>query len=241
MSRILRLPLNAELPLTCMTCGQMATHRVVRTFRSDGDSHSMKVPACAHCASILSTYPRFQRYAGFLMAALLVLAAVLFCLDWYGLATLALFAMVPAGLHFLYYHWRFERDCLGIGKRFILLRVHSEQFVQARDAALQPEKYVDWYERLRCEGLSKVEIAQILESQGHRSRDVYQWVADSERERRAFFRLHGLRRFLLGSTVALAGLVGVWFFPPCGWLCFQGLGPMLGGMGQMATGTGYRG
>lgn len=241
MSRILRLPLNAELPMTCMTCGEMATHRVVRTFRADGDSHSMKVPACAHCAAILSTYPRFQRYAGFLMAALLVVAAVLFCLDWYGLATLALFAMVPAGLHFLYYHWRFERDCLGIGKRFILLRVHSEQFVRARDESLQQEDFVDWYERLRCEGESQTQIARRMEAFGFPSREVYERMADMESRRRAFYRVHGLRRFLLGSTVALAGLVGVWFFPPCGWLCFQGLGPMLGGMGQMVTGTGYRG
>lgn len=240
MSWILRLPLNAQLPMTCMICGEVATHFPSRTFRAHGRSHSMKVPACGNCCATLQAYPGLQRFVGFLLAALLVLAAVLFCLEWYGLGSLFMLATVPAGLHFLYYHWRFERDCLGIGKRFILLRVHSERFVQARNAALQQEEFLDWYERLRCEGESQTQIAQRLEAFGFPSREVYERMAETERGRRSFYRMHGLRRFLGGSVIALAGLVGMWFLPPCCIWCFQGAGNMLGGIQQMVTGTGYR-
>lgn len=241
MSWILRFPLDAQLPMTCMTCGEAATHLPSRTFRASGSSHTMKVPACVHCCAILQAYPGWQRFVGFLLAALLVLAAVLFCLEWQGLAGLSMLAAVPALLHFLYYHWRFERDCLGVGKRFILLRVHSDRFVRARNAALEQEDFVDFYERLRCEGESPTQIAERLDLFGfYPTREVFKRVAEMERGRRAFYRLHGLRRLLGGSVIALAGLVGMWFLPPCCFWCFQGAGNMLGGIQQMVTGTGYR-
>jgi len=224
-----------------MTCGEMATHRVLRTFRYDGDSHKMKVPACLHCATVLLAYPRYQRWCGFLIAALFAAAFVLFCLNWCALGTLCLLAMVPAGLHFLYYHWRFERDCLGIGKRFILLRVHADRFVQARDAALGTEEsFPDWFERLRCEGESQTQIARRMEAFGYSTRECYETIANWERRRRSFYRLHGLRRFAIGCACSLVGAVGTWFCPPLvGVFFLRALGTMFGGLGQMARGTGY--
>lgn len=240
MSSILRLALGAKLPMTCMTCEAAATHLPSRTFRADGLSHTMKVPACLHCCSILQAYPRVQRMTGFLVAGLLLLAMVFMCLESGGPATLSFLASLPLGLHFLYYHWRFERDCLAIGKRFILLRVHSRRFVQARDAALEQEDFVDWYERLRCEGESQTQIARRMEAFGFPSREVYASMAETERGRRAFYRMHGLRRFLSGSTVTLVMLVASWFFLPCCYWCWGAAGDILGGLQQMVTGTGYR-
>ena len=239
MSRILRLPLNAELPHTCMSCPEMATHRVPRTFRGDGKSHRMNVPACPQCALLLTAYPRYQRWCGLLIAAFFAATWALFFLKWFTLGTVSLLAMVPAGLHFLYYHWRFERDCVGLGKNFILLRVRSERFVQARDASLPQETFPDWYERLRCEGESRTQISQRLEACGYPTREAYERMAELEGRRRTSYRLHGLRRFLSGSAWSLVGLVGVWFFPVLGGLLLGSLQGMAGGLYQMVAGTGY--
>lgn len=206
MSRILRLPLNAELPMTCMTCEREAFGRVSRTFRADGRSHKMQVPACGFCSAVLQSYTRHQRLAGFLMVASFVAAVVLFCVESYFCAQLALLTMLPSGLHFLYYHWRFERDCLGLGPNYVMLKVHSEGFARDRDAALQQEDFADWYERLRCEGESQSQIAARLEGCGRPSREIYDSVADAERRRKNFYRLHGLRRFMVGSVWSVVTL-----------------------------------
>lgn len=238
MCRILRLPLNAELPMTCMTCEREACGRVPRTFRSGSRWRTLQVPVCGFCKPILASYPGLQRMTALLTTAFFIASIVLFCLDCNFLASLALLGMIPAGLHFVYYHWRFERDCLGIGKNFLLVRVHSKHFAAARDASLKQEEFADWYERLRCEGLSQNKIGALLEGCGLPSRDVYDSVADAERRRRSFYRIDGLRRFMLGSGYSLLALALFQFFLPLIFVWSWGLRPMLGGMRQMVMGTG---
>ncbi len=239
MCRILRLPLNADLPMVCMTCERPAAGRVARIFRANGRSHQMQVPACGFCSTVLRNYLRYQLLATLLLVAAFVGAVVLFCLDVYFCAQLALLSMLPPGLHFLYYHWRFERDCLALGPNFAVVKVHSKAFADARDASLQQEDFSDWYERLRCEGESLRQIAARLESFGFPSRDGYETVVDAERSRKSIYRLHGLRRFMKGSVWTVLTLAAFQLWLPLIFLWTLGLRPMLGGMRQMLMGTGY--
>ncbi|MFN8610725.1 MAG: hypothetical protein U0931_24505 [Vulcanimicrobiota bacterium] len=239
MSWILRLPLNADLPRVCMTCGSDHTHLVVRTFRHAGRLHRMQVPACAKCASQLLCYPRWQSLTGLLITTLLVAATALLCLEAWEAARLALFGAIPPGLSFLRRHWRFERCCLGIGSRFILLRVGAKKFVEARNRALEQEHYLDWFERLRCEGHSPSQIAVFLEGFGVCSRLAYESAWDWESQRRRRFRAHGWRRLVRGLLACLVALVGGQLASPLSLLAVSGTGWILSGGRQMLSGSGF--